>query len=277
MYDEILSIMKSVDHAEASKSNISPTKVYNEGWMLRLVLRWLSNNREINYKFKFLQDSTWYSEALLSTKFKPKHRGDKLSELWTHADGVVGNFAIGKNGFGDLKLKENFKQFIVFEAKMFSKYSKGTKNAPSYNQAARIVACMCNTIKESLQSPQKIDTILHDNLSGNIKIAFYTVLPSEQIKNEPSFEENIKIENIVKVVKSRIDLYKDREDYQDYISWFYNIFMPLSKIIKTELVSWEEIIDFIQIQDYHYGNNLRTFYNKCLDYNNKYNKKGKNE
>lgn len=119
-----------------------PTELYNEGWMLRLVLDWFSRTPDCNYELRFLDGSGWYSEALLPSAFLSRKRGDVLAESWTHADGVVGHFSIGENGAGDLSLKDGATQFVVVEAKMFSKLSAGVTNARYFNQAARNVACI---------------------------------------------------------------------------------------------------------------------------------------
>lgn len=263
MYDEVLTILKSIEKVKKHENNIPPTMLFNEGWLLRLVLNWFSNHRNINYKIKFNNSTKWYSEALLSTKFKPTYRGDKLAESWTHADGVLGDIIIGNNGFGDLDILDNCKQFIVIEAKIFSKYSKGTIHSSTFNQAARTVACMCSIISEHLQSSQIIKNI--DNNIDNIDLAVYTFLPEKQITNEPTFNQYIK--SIDTTVKERINQYSGRTDYQDKISWYNQYFTRIFPKIKIELISWEELINLIINIDTNYGKKLENFYNNCLIYN----------
>lgn len=256
MYTEVISIIQSLDLIKDGKNNIPPTMLYNEGWLLRLILNWFSLNRELKYKIQFSENAIWYSEALLSSIFAPRYRGDNLAESWTHADGVIGNFSIGNNGFGDLKLSKECKQFIVIEAKIFSRYSKGTKNAPDYNQVARNVACMCNIISDSQKDLDKFE-----------EIKFYTFLPEEQIEKEKSFEKYIVKENIKSVVKKRIDSYNSRDDYNNKLNWYNRYFIKFVDKIQTGLVSWEEIIDFIVKNAPNYGIKLQLFYKNCLDYN----------
>ena len=253
MIKHIVDILESIKELEDQKSNIPPTQLYNEGWMLRLVLKWFNANTEINHELSMKKQTRWYSEALLSSRFLPKSQKDKLSEKHTHADGVYGDFDIV--GKGDLLLKENCRQFVVVEAKMFSKYSKGTKNAPNFNQAARNVACMCNIVTNSGQ--KNIDDI-----------SFFTIVPEEQISQEKTFTEYINIEHIKKTVLMRINKYNDRSDYQKYLEW-YNSFLCFCKKIKIKLFSWEEIIKYIISNDPDYGNDLNTFYEYCIKYNKK--------
>jgi len=257
MIKNVVDILESINELDNQKNNIQPTLLYNEGWMLRLVLKWFNANTEINHELSMKKQTRWYSEALLSSIFLPKFRGDNLSEAYTHADGVYGDFYIGNNGFGDLSLKENCRQFAVVEAKMFSKYSKGTKNAPNFNQAARNVACMCNIVTNSGQ--KNIDDI-----------SFFTIIPEIQISQEKTFTEYVNIEHIKQTVLTRINQYNCRiNDYQDYSEWYNNYFLEFCNKIKIKLFSWEEIITFIIDNDFNYGNNLNTFYNYCIKYNQK--------
>lgn len=139
--------------------NFPATDLYNEGWMLRIVLDWFSRHPGIDHTLSFNQSDKWYSEALLSSAFLARTRGDKLAESWTHADGVIGNFLIGANRDGDLTLSEGSSRLMVIEAKMFSKLSAGVKNASYYNQAARNIACIAEVICRANISPKNFEKL----------------------------------------------------------------------------------------------------------------------
>jgi|SRR5579859_1481181 len=66
-----------------------PTQLFNEGWMLRLVLDWFDRNREIHHPLSFTPDARWYSEALLTSRFLPQSRPDSRAESFTHADAIM--------------------------------------------------------------------------------------------------------------------------------------------------------------------------------------------
>ena len=70
---------------------LPPTALFNEGWMLRLVLDWVERHPSAIEALRFDEGSTWYSEALLGSRFRPRRRGD-VGEGFTHADGVIGHF-----------------------------------------------------------------------------------------------------------------------------------------------------------------------------------------
>ena len=256
MIKTIYNLIEILESNDRSKHLFPPTEVYSEGWMLRLVLNWFSNNQVVENDLSFFVNSRWFSEALLSSKFLPLWRGDNLSESWTHADGVIGHFEIGNNGNGDLKITDNAKQLIVCEAKMFSKYSSGTKNAPKYNQVARNVACMCN-----ICTTQKNDI-------NEIKIGFFGLIPEIQLKNERTFNIYIAKQNIGETVLNRINQYKERSDFKEKIDWYNDKFVPFLEHINIQNISWESVIDYIQNKDSVYGLGLNEFYQKCIIYNN---------
>ncbi len=184
------------------EKNFPPTDLYNEGWMLRLVLDWLSFNRGIDHDMAFATTDKWYSEALLPSAFPARVQGDKLAESWTHADGVIGDFVIGADREGDLSLVEGAFRILVTEAKMFSKLSSGVKNASYFNQAARNVACIAEVICRAQISPSSLE-----------KIGFFVIAPESQI-NDGVFAEHMAPESIRSVVSRRVSEYPEPEKDQ---------------------------------------------------------------
>jgi hypothetical protein len=193
----ILEILGEID---GPHRNLPPTHLYNEGWMLCLILYWFSNNRHINnHEFGFLQKSRWYSEALLSSPFLTKCKKNNLSESYTHADGVIGDFQIGHSGKGDLVLNEDCEQFIVIEAKMYSKLSQGIKNARDYDQVTRNIACMSHLVAKLRLDEKQFK-----------KLGFFVLAPEEQIIKVSSFSTYTDKENIKQKVLSRVKAYKSK-------------------------------------------------------------------
>lgn len=227
------------------------TDLYNEGWMLRLVLDWFSRNPDVDHDLRFGEGSRWYSEALLPSAFLPRKRGDKLAESWTHADGVIGHFSIGENGTGDLSLIENATQLVVTEAKMFSKLAAGVKNASYFDQAARNVACIAEVAKRAAIAPTSF-----------INIAFFVIAPKARIE-EGVFSEHMNLESMQEVVRRRVAEYTEPEKDQ----WLEEWFLPVSKAANIRCISWEEILTFISAQNEADGQSLGEFYAKCLEFN----------
>lgn len=93
--------------------NFRPTEIYNENWLLKAFLHLASEAEFRNSPFSFAKGSTWFSEALLPTAFRPNYRGDHLAETRTNADGVIGHILIGEKGKADLELQPDAHQFVV--------------------------------------------------------------------------------------------------------------------------------------------------------------------
>jgi len=244
-------IAELLDRCSGPEKNFPPTDLYNEGWMLRLVLDWLSRNPGVDHDLAFSANDKWYSEALLPSIFLARMRGDKLAESWTHADGVIGNFVIGANREGDLSLTQGASRILVTEAKMFSKLSSGVKNAGYFNQAARNVACIAEVIHR-IQIPPGEFT----------HIGFYVIAPEAQIKNGV-FAGHMAPEKIRRIVRQRVSEYAEPEKN----SWFEEWFIPTMDSIRIREVSWEEVVSLIKQFDSTRGADLSAFYEKCLKFN----------
>lgn len=231
--------------------NFPPTDLYNEGWMLRLILDWLSLNPGIDHDLAFSASDKWYSEALLPSVFLARIRGDKLAESWTHADGVIGDFVIGASREGDLSLAENASRILVTEAKMFSKFSAGVKNASYFNQAARNVACIAEVICRANIPPASLE-----------KIAFFVLAPESRI-TDGVFAEHMDPKKMHSIVSRRISEYQDSEKDK----WLEDWFVPTMEKIQVREISWEELIGVISRLDPDSGGQIQSFYEKCLEFN----------
>lgn len=243
-------IYELIKEAEANL-NFSPTLLYNEGWMLRLVLQ-LLNNGEINCsKVPFPNQFKWYSEVLLRSPFLPRHKGDTLAESHTHADGVVGKFNIRRNTKGGIFLDKDCDFFYIIEAKMFSKLSKGTTYASDYNQAARNIACLAQLIYDERKTLEIKDTD---------KFGFYVFLPETQQKNEKTFEEYIGEKCLIDAIKYRISMYSN-SDKEESFNWLNEYLDTFINRIDIKLITWEELLGEQN------GSEIWKFYDKCLGYN----------
>lgn len=62
--------------ADEPDSPIRPTEVFNEGWMLRLLLDWMAAEGRSDHPLSFDEAARWSSEAVLPSSFLPRRRGD---------------------------------------------------------------------------------------------------------------------------------------------------------------------------------------------------------
>ena len=136
----VISRIQEMLHLAEGHDRLFPaTILFNEGWLLRLVLSWFSSAGANEQPISFGPGARWFSEALLPSQFLPRSRGDPLGEGWTHADGVIGNVTIGISALADAKLLPDATQFIVTEAKLFSPLSPRVTHAAYFDQAARSI------------------------------------------------------------------------------------------------------------------------------------------
>lgn len=211
--------------------------------MLRLILDWARDHAPENHPLAFLPDARWYSEALLRPPFLARWRGDDLAESWTNADGVIGHFDIGASGKGELTLRDGARQLVVVEAKMSSKLSLGTKNAPGYDQAARTVACVAETLRCAGIEPQQMESF-----------AFFTAAPRDQIDNGV-FRDLVTKDSIRQRVQDRVAAYGGDRD-----EWFRQWFVPTLDAIDLGVLSWEEQLKGLDPS-------YQVFYDQCLLHN----------
>lgn len=249
-------VFNLLENCSTSHSKFPPTDLYNEGWMLRVILDWFYIHNSNNHELTISSNCDWYSEAELPSTFLPRYRGDKFSEGRTHADGVIGKFRIGETGDVDFSLQSVADHFVVTEAKMFSKLSPKTTHASYYNQAARNVACIAEVIRKAGLLPVNFN-----------KLSFYVIAPETRI-NEGIFSQYMEREHIWKTVKRRVDGYDEPKQ-----EWFESFFVPTWECTDIRCLSWEEIISFIIEQDPAISDSLNAFYDLCLKYNLKIAKK----
>jgi hypothetical protein len=228
------------------------THIFEEGWMLRILMHLHAQGKHC-LPIEYLEDSFWYSEAQIQTPFKPRYRGDPLSESRTHTDGAFGHFTIDSKTKSGLRLKRNARQFIVLEAKMRSGLSKGVTNAPFYDQASRTIACMAREIQES-----------KNQVENRLFTGFYIIAPRKRIQ-EGIFKRNLDIATISEKVKKRVDQYEERkDDYAELLYWQKNYFDPLLHKISLKSISFESLIENL---DREVKTSVEQFYQSCIDFN----------
>ena len=242
-----LSLLSDINH---EKPYFPPTILYNEGWLLRLVVDWFSISAVTDHPLAFPEDGRWYAEARLPSAFLPRFMGDPLAESHTNADGVIGHFTIGSRGKTDLALNPDAKHFVVLEAKLFSGLSKGVTHAKYFDQAARSVACMAEVLKRAECNPNS----LYD-------LGFYVLAPHKQIQSK-TFTRHLDKHVIIEKAKRRIAPYHGERD-----DWFRDWFVPTLEKIDVGAISWETTLDLIVEKDAEIGASLAEYYTHCLTFN----------
>jgi hypothetical protein len=242
-----LNLLSNINH---DIPNFPPTILYNEGWLLRLVVDWFSKSGVADHPLSFPKDGHWFSEARLHSAFLPRFKGDPLAESHTNADGIIGHFVIGSKGKTDLELTPDASHFVVLEAKMYSGLSSGVTHAKYYDQAARSVACMAEVLRRADCKP----------ISFN-QLGFYVLAPNDQIKSR-TFSRHLGKQSIKDKVNRRVSPYGGER-----LDWYRDSFQPTLDKIDIKTISWESVIDFILEKNTQTGRELMDYYMECLSSN----------
>jgi hypothetical protein len=229
--------------------NFRPTELYNENWLLKLVLRQASTIQDQSFPLGFLTGSTWFSEALLPTAFKPRYRGDPLGESRTNADGVIGHIIIGTKAKADLELESTASQFTVVEAKVGSPLSAGTSNARYFDQAARNIACMAEVMARAGMTLSRLE-----------RLDFIVLAPQYSIE-KGTFSEEMQPSSIRTKVRKRVSAYEGQLD-----AWYQKRFEPTMDQVHLHSLSWEEAIEWIGSEKPGAADELSEFYDQCLKF-----------
>src|SRR4029077_20839642 len=219
-------IKAMLEACEAGTAAFPPTELYNEDWLLRIVLDWFTGHGGDRYPLSPMPGARWFSQAWLPSAFMSRYRGDPLAEAGTHADAVLGHFVIGDPGTAALSLRPGARQLVVFEAKLFARLSAGVRHAPYYDQAARSVACIAETLRRAERAPEEME-----------ELAFFVLAPQARL-DDGIFEWDLALDAIRRKVRRRVEDYAGERD-----PWFRDWFEPTGRRIEVRGLSWEEVIE----------------------------------
>jgi len=227
-----------------------PTLLYNESWLLRLVLDGFSTSLVGDHPLRVPEGGRWFSEALLPSAFLTRWKGDALAEAWTHADAVMGHFEVGLEGKTDLQLADGATHFVVLEAKLFSGLSSGVKYAAYFDQAARSVACIAEVLNRARRSPQSMS-----------HLGFYVLAPRSQIE-KGVFAELLSRDSIRQKVNRRVAAYEGAK-----AEWYSDWFEPTLQRVDIRSMSWEQVIGVVRQNGGACADSIGAFYERCIEFN----------
>lgn len=250
-FDDIVDMLRGL---RTDCSCMPSTYLYNEGWMLRLILKAANDGHLSDFIPACMNPEKWSSEARLFTPFH-QSRG-KAAESPTIVDGIVGDFDWEPGTQTGVRLSEKPNRFEIFEAKMFSKLSPKVTAAGFYDQAVRTVACMAHTL--SLRN-------LKPNEHPLPRIAFWVLAPQSQI-GRGCFATELSPLAMRAKIAMRISQFSgpNREALE---LWHDEFFEPLLQQLEVghaiKCMSWEQLIEGITDSDRK--TSLNNFYGRCLE------------
>ncbi len=252
-------IQKIIDSAVKDQAFFPPTDIFNEGFFLKILFQFALDNPDATYNNENVElilnhapGTGFFCEGHLYSHFR-KHRDINLYETDTRADGVIGNFIIRDDTKTRIIVKPNARHFAVIEAKMNAKLSRGIKNAPFYDQAARNIACIAESLYDAGREPCKLD-----------RIGFYVLAPEQKI-NEGIFDRVLEKSSVDEKVRRRIAQYGP-ENQEELNEWYSDWFQPTLENIIIKKIAWEEIIDSLT-DKFPARRDFYVFYEHCLKHN----------
>jgi hypothetical protein len=193
----------------------------------------------------------WFSEGQLRTPFG--QRGSGASESNTRADGVFGDFKPVRSTRSGIDLKPDARRFVVLEAKLYAPLSPGTKNAPGYDQVARTVACMANTLHRAGLTPDTFEDL-----------RFGLLVPAETI-SDGGFPE-LNADSIRQKIDARINQFGTPRHLQEWRDgWAWPLLERLVTANCLRPITWESMVEQLTQEDDR--TELKEFYESCKQYN----------
>ncbi len=236
------------------KNFTQPTEFYNEGWLTRLLIFSITNHGIKRHDLYIKTNYEYFSEPLLYSPFLARTKKDPLAESFTHADSAIGEFKIGNNkNKGILELQGN--DLKIIEAKINSEFSGGVTNAKFYNQSARYIACITETIDKAKKF----------NVLNDLTLGFYLTVPEKQFELKNSFKSALNKDYIFETVEKRVEQYKGEKEYNQKKLWLETKFRPVLEKIIIKPIFYEKII--LELQEYKFVDKISAYYKMCLDYN----------
>ena len=185
----------------------------------------------------------WYSEGLLTSPFLPRWRGDSLAEGHTHADLALGDFWVDVSRRGDITVSGDAGTFGVIEAKMRSRLTAGTKNAPHYDQACRNLCCIAfNTLATA-----------HD--------IFFAVAAPQAKVDQHGLDDHLQLDGMLKKIDTRFEMY----ERDSPVRALKESILERASRCSCFILTYERWLD--ALTDHEVYQELREFKDLCYSFN----------
>ena len=232
------------------------SEIYNETWMLRLVLSLMSKVDTKSNTFTDSQSDSHLGDVCMAVKsgwiseggLKPVFKQERTT--WT--DAIVG--AVQKSS-SNRNIEKNegaiYKGVIVIEAKMGSDLSVGGSSLKGYNQVARNIACLARFMVEGCENVD-IKKCKFLVFAPQAKIGHWRDLDEKQQKKKRDrfYSPDNMIESTSRVLDEIKRKYVVRQEVKE--KW-QEIKTTVEEIRKHSIViSWDDVIKFLQnyLKDY---------------------------
>ncbi len=248
----VLDYIAAILHSCRTSTPLCPPDVlFNEQWLLRVTLDWLASHPGTAHPLTVPPNARWFTDARLRTVFQKRHPDDQLAEKRVRVDGVIGDFDIRVDGKSvSVVLHPDARVLVVIVARLFRPLGGGIKAARYFDEAARTVAAVTETLRRANCYPVDMD-----------QLGFYVLAPEAQIASH-AYAEQINREAIRQKARQRVAAYG-----KTHKEWYSEWFRPTLEQITIDTLSWEALLHTIQQRDPAAGQVFDRFYQQCLQFN----------
>ena len=249
MLDRIAAVLQS---CTTSTPHCPPQTLYNARWLLWSLLDWFATHPiPAEHPLAVPPDGSWYTDVRLRTPFRKRHQGDQLAGKRLRVDGVIGHFEVTQdNKRPQLVLRHDAQCFTVLAARLFKSLGGGTRATPYFDEAARTVTAIAETLRAADRYPVDMQ-----------RLGLYVLAPQSQIALH-TFAEHVNREAIRQKTKQRVDAYGKPAK-----AWYKEWFQPTLEQITIETLSWEALLATIAEHDPAASSEFARFYQQCLEFN----------
>lgn len=244
LMDRIQVMLRSCETA----SPLFPRSVlYNESWLLRLVLDWFSRNSVSGHPLSFPENGRWFSDGLLPTPFVGPGRRPKVADPPCHVSGVIGHFDVPDLDRPEVSVSPQAQHLMVVEATISGELPPGVPGARYLDQAARTVAGIAEALRRANRRPAEL-----------ARVGFYLLAPHSLIASG-LFEKDVNRDVIGRKVKRRAKSFGPTKE-----KWCSDWLGPTIEQVEVGTASWEHVIERLGQQDAAAAASIEEFYHGCL-------------
>ena len=225
-----------------------PDKIFNQHWLLGLVLGWFAEQPVVGHSLNFAPGARWFSGGMIPQPFMKRMGSDKRYDTRIPVDAVVGHFNLSAGDSYTISLSPDATQLLVLETRLFETIAEEDASVRLFSTSARSIAGLVETLRRARLAPDQVE-----------KLGFYLLAPQTQIEKGifPEMARQI----IQRQVKHRVD---DYAGFQD--RWYEDWFLPAFDHVDVQVVSWESVIAAIKERDSQGAAEIRDFYQACEEY-----------
>ena len=225
-----------------------PAVLFNERWLLRLILDWFSRHQVTEHPLSFPENGRWFSDILLPSPFVGAGRRPKTGDPPCELGGLIGHFDVPDLESPLVSASPQTLHLMAVDGTMSGEMAPGVTGARYLDQTARTVAGMAEALRRANRRPSGLD-----------RIGFYVIAPYALVA-AGGLQKEMSRESIGRKVKRRVKSFTPSKE-----RWHGEGFQPTLERLEVGIVAWEQVIERLGQQDGPAAAPIEEFYHRCLE------------